>query len=320
MTTLAAVPALVPSDEGTSISSCLNNPVLEDGNGSPVSQNGETSVADATTTADISSQQPINRMDNNGDRRAEPTSQKKLLVLVWQISVIVLILGLVIMVAYLWQTVSQQAILLTSLDTTFRSGRLESLSQRIMTLEEQQQQYQPTEQAQIWREEDGLARESMKTRFTQLTKDIESIQSDVMELTTQQNTLKQLTDTVSSQLGEQVSRIDMLSAWKTQREDKVTSTTVKSSPVRTQDKPATLSPAVKKPSIPRIFSPPFVLASVDRRGGRSYAVVLPVGASSDWSQMQMLSPGESYRGWMLVNTDGHRASFQINGRIQQLTP
>ncbi|ELP6561283.1 hypothetical protein R1145_003670 [Salmonella enterica] len=322
MTTLTAVPAFVPASEGASISSYLSSPAPEDSAGSPASQGSGEPVADATstTTEDTSAQQASHRLGGNGGRRAEaaPASRKK--ALAWQISAGVLILGLAGAVAYLWKTVSQQEILLTSLDTAFRSGQLDSLPQRIQALEEKQQQYLPLAQAQTWRDEDGLTRKTLETQATQLVKDSESLRTYVTALATQQDSLKQLTDALSSRLDEQVSRIDALSAWKAQREEKTAATAVKPSAPRTREAPGTPSPAVKKNAVSRALPPPFVLTGVERRGGQSYAVVLPAGSGSDWSQLQMLSPGESYRGWTLVSTDGNRAAFKVNGHIQQLTP
>ncbi|HHQ8378585.1 TPA: conjugal transfer protein TraG N-terminal domain-containing protein [Salmonella enterica subsp. diarizonae] len=134
MTILTAVPAFVPGDEGASLSSSLSSPDLGDSNGSPVYPNGSSSLADATTAEEPPAQQASHRRGGDGNRHAEPASRKKSPSLVWQISTVVLILGLAGAVAYLWQTVSQQAILLTSLDTAFRSGQLDSLPQRIPVL------------------------------------------------------------------------------------------------------------------------------------------------------------------------------------------
>ncbi|EHR2384224.1 hypothetical protein JY071_003778 [Salmonella enterica subsp. enterica serovar Newport] len=320
MTILTAVPAFVPGDEDASLSSSLSSPDLEDSNGSPVYPNRGPSFVDATTTEEPLVQQASHRRGGDGNRRAEPTSRKKSPALLWQISSVVLILGLAGVVAYLWQTVSQQAILLTSLDTAFRSGQLDSLPQRIQALEEKQQQYLSVTQAQTWYQEDSQARKALETQATQLVKDSESLRTYVTALATQQDSLKQLTDALSSRLDEEVSRIDSLSVWKAQREKKAAGTAAKPSPVRTQGEPAATSPAVRKPVVSRALPPPFVLTGVERRGGQPYAVVLPAGAGSDWSQLQMLSPGESYRGWTLVSTDGNRAVFQVHGRIQQLMP
>ncbi|EAS0615992.1 hypothetical protein GL503_24460 [Salmonella enterica] len=320
MTTLTAVPAFVPGDEEAPISSYLSTPAPEDGAGSPVSQDDGASAADLPTTAEeTSAQQASHRLGGKGSRRAEPASRKKVLSRVWAIFSGVLILCLICAVALLWQTVRQQEILLTSLDTAFRSGRVDALPQRVQALEEKQQQYLSLTQAQELRGEDGKAREALKAQVTQLVKDSEQVRADVTALATQQDALKQLTDTLSSRLDEQVTRIDALSDWKTQREEKAAGTAKKPSP-KARREPAAASAAVKAPVVSRTLTPPFVLTGVERRGGQAYAVVLPAGAGSDWSQLHMLVPGESYRGWTLVSTDGNRAAFQVNGRIQQLTP
>ncbi|EBW6364030.1 hypothetical protein DPU24_25200 [Salmonella enterica subsp. enterica serovar Oranienburg] len=321
MTTLTAVPVFVPGDEEASISTYLNSPAPEDSVDPSTTQDNGVSAADATltTTEETSAQQASHRLGGKGSRRAEPASRRKLLSRGWTIFSGILILGLICVVALLWQTVRQQEILLTSLDTAFRSGRVDALPQRVQALEEKQQQYLPLTQAQDWRGEDGKAREALKAQVTQLVKDSEQVRADVTALATQQDALKQLTDTLSSRLDEQASRIGALSEWKTQREEKATGTATKPSP-KVSRGPAATSAPVKTPVVSRALTPPFVLTGVERRGGQSYAVVLPAGADSDWSQLHMLVPGENYRGWTLVSTDGNRATFQVNGRIQQLTP
>ncbi|HGJ5065114.1 TPA: hypothetical protein ACJGSF_003218 [Salmonella enterica subsp. enterica serovar Muenchen] len=321
MTTLTAVPAFVPGDEEAPISSYLNSPAPEDSVDPPTPQGNGVSAADATltTTEETSAQQAAHRLGGNGGRRAEPASRRKALSLVWTIFSGILILCLICAVAFLWQTVRQQEILLTSLDTAFRSGRVDALPQRVQALEEKQQQYLPLTQAQDWRGEDGKAREVLKAQVTQLVKDSEQVRADVTALAAQQDALKQLTEALSSRLDEQASRIGALSEWKTQREEKAAGTTTKPSP-KAHSEPAATSAPVKTPVASRALTPPFVLTGVERRGGQAYAVVLPAGAGSDWSQLHMLVPGENYRGWTLVSTDGNRAAFQVNGRIQQLTP
>ncbi|HAF2162393.1 TPA: hypothetical protein G8N56_003967 [Salmonella enterica] len=307
MTTLTAVPAFVPGDEEAPISSYLSTQVPEESADTP------------TTAEETSAQQASHRLGGKGSRRAEPASRRKLLSRVWAIFSGVLILCLICVVALLWQTVRQQEILLTSLDTAFRSGRVDALPQRVQALEEKQQQYLPLTQAQDWRGEDGKAREALKAQVMQLVKDSEQVRADVTALATLQDALKQLTDTLSSRLNEQVSRIDALSEWKAHREEKSAGTATKPS-LKARREPAASSAPVTTPVVSRALTPPFVLTGVERRGGQAYAVVLPAGAGSDWSQLHMLVPGESYRGWTLVSTDGNRAAFQVNGRIQQLTP
>ncbi len=58
--------------------------------------------------------------------------------------------------------------------------------------------------------------------------------------------------------------------------------------------------------------------SIERRGGQAYAVILPAG-NSGWTQLRMVSPGESLSGWVLVNISGNQAEFQVNGQVQRLT-
>nr|WP_310615720.1 plasmid transfer protein [Pantoea cypripedii] len=58
---------------------------------------------------------------------------------------------------------------------------------------------------------------------------------------------------------------------------------------------------------------PFVLTGIERRGGQTFAVVIPRGASQI-SAMRLLSPGDAMLGWTLRSTEGsHAAFFMVNG-------
>ncbi|EBS5580313.1 hypothetical protein DPU24_23205 [Salmonella enterica subsp. enterica serovar Oranienburg] len=319
MTALPAEPTFIPGDEEASFSLLLNTPAPEGISASSTHQDDGIAGDDAvlTTTEETLAQKASLRLDGNDVLRAEQVFLKNILLKIWMILSRILILCLVCVAAFLWHMVRQQEIQLTSLDTAFRSSRMDVLSQQVQVLEEKQ--HQSLTQAQAWHGEDKQAREALVAQVIQLAKDREQVRADVTALAAQKDALKQLTETLSSRLDEQVSRIGELAEWKTQREAKATGTAVKLTP-KSHSEPAATSLLVKKTTDSRTLSPPFVLTGVERRGGQSYAVVLPAGAGSDWSQLHMLVLGESYRGWTLVSTDGNRAAFQVNGRIQQLTP
>ena len=58
---------------------------------------------------------------------------------------------------------------------------------------------------------------------------------------------------------------------------------------------------------------PFVLTGIERRGGQTFAIVIPRGASQI-SAMRLLSPGDAMLGWRLRSTEGeHAALFVVNG-------
>jgi hypothetical protein len=59
---------------------------------------------------------------------------------------------------------------------------------------------------------------------------------------------------------------------------------------------------------------PFVLTGIERRGGQTFAVVIP-RCVSQISAMRLLSPGDSMLGWTLRSTEGSGAAvFLVNGR------
>ncbi|ORM94892.1 plasmid transfer protein [Pantoea cypripedii] len=63
---------------------------------------------------------------------------------------------------------------------------------------------------------------------------------------------------------------------------------------------------------------PFVLTGIERRGGQTFAVVIPRGASQI-SAMRLLSPGDGFMGWTLRSVEGSRAAFfTVNGREHRL--
>lgn len=63
---------------------------------------------------------------------------------------------------------------------------------------------------------------------------------------------------------------------------------------------------------------PFSLTGIERRGGHSFAVIMPTGASAV-SQMQLLSPGDSAAGWLLRSVNGNEAVFTFNGAERRLS-
>lgn len=80
--------------------------------------------------------------------------------------------------------------------------------------------------------------------------------------------------------------------------------------------------AVKKTdrSARRTVTPaaPFVLTGIERRGGQTFAVVIPRGVSQI-SAMRLLSPGDAMLGWTLRSTEGSGAAvFLVNGREHRI--
>jgi hypothetical protein len=62
-----------------------------------------------------------------------------------------------------------------------------------------------------------------------------------------------------------------------------------------------------------VHSAPFVLTGTERRGTEVLAGVAPRGFTR-LSQVQLLVPGASFRGWELIEADQHRARFRSGHR------
>ncbi len=65
-------------------------------------------------------------------------------------------------------------------------------------------------------------------------------------------------------------------------------------------------------------SAPFVLNGVEYRGGARFVSVTPRQASS-LEQVRLLTPGESFSGWMLLTIDSRQATFRTAGRTLTLS-
>ncbi|WJV54846.1 hypothetical protein PCO85_05290 [Prodigiosinella aquatilis] len=63
---------------------------------------------------------------------------------------------------------------------------------------------------------------------------------------------------------------------------------------------------------------PFILTGIEQRGGQTFAVVAPRGATT-LSQMRLLSPGDSAWGWKLRRLEGNEALFSVNGIPQRIS-
>ncbi|CCP05911.1 hypothetical protein BN440_0860 [Erwinia amylovora MR1] len=61
-----------------------------------------------------------------------------------------------------------------------------------------------------------------------------------------------------------------------------------------------------------------MLTGIERRGGQTFAVVIPRGMTQI-SAMRLLSPGDGMQGWTLRAIEGGgTALFEVNGREQRL--
>lgn len=219
-------------------------------------------------------------------------------------------------VLFLWLTVRQQQIQLTTLDAAFRSGQLQTLPDRMQAIENRQQQFVPKLQGEKWQlrlSEQEQRLTAFEQQFSSLVTEVKETQAATARAVARQDETGMKLDAVDKALTEQTSRIDTLASWKDTWSKRTVATATKATP-----SPGGGQSAAKKSSKPRVIKPPFTLVSIERRGGQAYAVILPAG-NSGWTQLRMVSPGESLSGWMLVNISGNQAEFQVNGQAQRLT-
>lgn len=300
----------IPSDNDLPLSARLTDP---DPSGLPAE---DTSLEGSATPAESA----VQRLGGKGGRTWSPSSDRRSLMFkVTSALVFCVLLGAVL---FLWFTVREQQIQLTTLDAAFRSGQLQALPERMQAIEDRLQQYVLKSQAENEKWQQSLSEQAQSlTTFQQqlstLATDVKETQAAAARAIAGQDETGMKLDTFQKALDAQVLRIDTLDAWKEEWSQRVALTSTKT---KTAPAPGGSQPAVKKPSKPqpRVIKPPFMLVSIERRGGQAYAVILPAGEGG-WAQLRMLSPGESLSGWMLMSASGSQAEFQVNGQIQRLT-
>ncbi|EAM1157889.1 hypothetical protein ABG78_24385 [Salmonella enterica] len=291
MTTTTASSVDIPSDNDLPLSAHLTEPA------EPTIDMPEIPVA-----PDNSAQSAAHRLGGKGGRTWSPSSDRRSLMLkVLSVLVFCVLLGAVL---FLWFTVRQQQIQLTTLDAAFRSGQLQTLPDRMQAIEDQLHQYVLKSQSEKWQQ--SLSEQAQS--LTQFQQQLSSLAADVKD--THSGTAR-----AAARLDETDMKLDALESWKEAWNKRAAPATTK-----TVQAPGGSPSPVKKPSKPRPrkLTPPFTLVSTERRGGQTYAVILPAGEGS-LAQLRMLSPGESLSGWTLVNVSGNQAEFQVNGQVQRLT-
>lgn len=305
MTTTTASSVDIPSDNDLPLSAHLTKPA------EPTIDMPEIPVA-----PDNSAQSAAHRLGGKGGHSWPPSSDRRSLMLkVISTLAYCVLLGAVF---FLWLTVRQQQIQLTTLDAAFRSGQLQTLPDRMQTLEDQLHQYVLKSQSEKWQQSLSEQAQSLTTFQQQLSSlgtEVKAARAEAARAVAGKDDTGMKLDALQNALNAQTLRIDALESWKEAWNKRAAPATTK-----TVQPPGGSPSPVKKPSKPRPhkLTPPFTLVSTERRGGQTYAVILPAGEGS-LAQLRMLSPGESLSGWTLVSVSGNQAEFQVNGQVQRLT-
>lgn len=239
-------------------------------------------------------------------------------------SVVVLVValsGAVVMIAVLINQLSELTIRVNSLDAAFRSGQIgqlassvSSLDERITTLKSELQQVVGEQARDVARlNEEAQSSKELAEKAVALAGDLQLSVSSTQERV--------------SKIETELARPATTLAAPTQPDTGVVSPQMKvekPAPAKREPVVRAQSTSTKKTnrSAGRTAAPataaPFSLTGIERRGGHTFAVIMPTGASAV-SQMQLLSPGDSTAGWLLRSVNSNEAVFTFNGAERRLS-
>ncbi len=141
-----------------------------------------------------------------------------------------LLLGAVL---FLWLTVRQQQIQLTTLDAAFRSGQLQTLPDRMQAIEDRQQQFVPKLQGEKWQlrlSEQELRLTAFEQQLSSLVTEVKETQAATARAVAREDETGMKLDAVHKALTEQTSRIDTLASWKDTWSKRTVATATKATP------------------------------------------------------------------------------------------
>lgn len=254
MTTTTASTVDIPSDNDLTLSAHLTEPA------EPTIDMPEIPVAPGN-----SAQSAAQRLGGKGGHSWPPSSdQRSLMLKVLSVLVFCVLLGAVL---FLWFTVRQQQIQLTTLDAAFRSGQLQTLPDRMQAIEDRQQQYVLKSQSEKWQHSLSEQAQSLTTFQQQLSSlgtEVKAARAEAARAVAGQDDTGMKLDALQNALNTQTLRIDALETWKEAWNKRSAPTTTKTvqapggnpSPVKKESKPR-----------PRNLTPPFTLVSTELRGG-----------------------------------------------------
>ncbi|ULR31673.1 hypothetical protein MJO48_02870 [Dickeya fangzhongdai] len=211
----------------------------------------------------------------------------------------------------LFLIIQRQSTQLALLDAAFRHGQLQQLPAEVRELDERlgkfQKAFVSVQDFDNWRQSQQEWKSSQERILNQYVQSSEaqSLLPERMKMLEQRiDGLQGIADTHDKRLSQ------LISDWQTKWEK----LSPKANSV-TGNRPVKKSQRVTKP-VPA----PFSLTSIEHRGGQQYAVIIPSTVDGNrWSQIRMLTPGESVNGWTLTSIEGNQARFQVNGTLQILT-
>lgn len=225
---------------------------------------------------------------------------------------VIVLLGTLTASAVLLVRVSNLTIRVNTLDAAFRSGQIGQLSANVAVMQEKLKtlEKQVSALAPVQDKVTSLSTEQLKlsTRLNQLSDASLSDQQSVEQLQQQLGQLRQEVQTSAS----------AVEALKQQ----AVATPKAPEPEKAKPQPsqkAVSSTKKAKRSVRHAVMPaaPFELTGIERRGGQTFAVVIPRGVTVI-SSMRLLSPGDGFMGWSLRALEGNAALFSVNGNAVRL--
>ncbi|WP_275267398.1 plasmid transfer protein [Pantoea ananatis] len=226
--------------------------------------------------------------------------------------VVIALLATLTASAVLLVRVSNLTIRVNTLDAAFRSGEIGQLSSNVTIMQEKLKtlEKQVSALAPVQDKITSLSTEQLKlsTRVSQLSDASLSDQQSVQQLQQQLGQLSQTAQTSASVI--EVLKQQAVAAPKAPEPEKA-------KPQPSQK--AAPSPKKAKRSVRHAVMPaaPFELTGIERRGGQTFAVVIPRGVTVI-SSMRLLSPGDGFMGWTLRALEGNAALFSVNGSAVRL--
>jgi hypothetical protein len=244
---------------------------------------------------------------------------KKLLKTGGLVLLVLSLAGSVAAIGVMANQMSALTIRVNSLDAAFRSGQMRQLSSTVAGLEKREQ----VQEKQLASLLSDLAsvKADRETLAASLSDRDHKIQQQADDIRHYRDTVTQLEGRVTQlETGLQASAERLAEMDKARQEKKPAAPAVRAENAAPSGKPASVTPSgqtTKKGnrSVRRAATPaaPFVLTGIERRGGSTFAVVMPRGAAAV-SQMKLLSPGDRTGDWVLRAVHGSsEAVFTISG-------
>ncbi|MBS6740088.1 plasmid transfer protein [Phytobacter diazotrophicus] len=250
-----------------------------------------------------------------------PFSIKKVLTTGSVVVLVVALSGAVVTIAVLAHQLSELTIRVNSLDAAFRSGQIGQLASSVSDQDSRIKELKAATDQLAANQPQEIAKLSNELQSTRGVADRASALAGDLQLSVSS------TQERVSKIETELTRLTPAVTTPVQPNSDVASPqtkTEKMAPVKREPVTRAQSTSAKKTnrSAGRTAAPataaPFSLTGIERRGGHTFAVIMPVDATAV-SQMQLLSPGDSAAGWLLRSVNGNEAVFTFNGAERRLS-